>query len=813
MGRFICIHGHFYQPPRENPWLEAVELQDSAYPYHDWNEKITAECYALNAASRILDGDGYIQQLVNNYSKMSFNFGPTLLAWMEKSAPDVYSAVLEADELSRKLFSGHGSAMAQAYNHMILPLATRHDKETQVIWGIRDFQRRFGRDPEGMWLPETAVDLETLDIMAEQGIKFTLLAPRQAHRIRPLDGGTWRDVRHAKIDPTRPYRCSLPSGRDITLFFYDGPISQALAFEGLLDSGEALSHRLLGAFAHDRSHAQLVHIATDGESYGHHHRHGDMALAYAIHYIESNNLAQITNYGCFLEHNPPMHEVEIFENTSWSCVHGIERWHADCGCNSGGYPNWNQGWRQPLRDAFDWMRDTLEPAYETAASVYLADPWKARNDYIDVILDRSSENVDEFLSRHAVKEPDPSERITILRLLELQRHLMLMYTSCGWFFDELSGIETVQVIQYAGRALQLAKQLFGEAVVHRFKQLLAQAQSNIPEHSDGRAIYEKWVSPAMLDLIRVGGHFAVSSLFEDDTEKCLAGPYRAFIEDYRLTRAGRASLAVGKARFVSSITEKDSTLSFSVLHLGDHNINCGVRECQGDVAYAQLVDEFSRAFEMADFAAIIRLMDRHFGTSSYSLTSLFRDEQRKVLDTILQLPVTEAKAAYSQIYDHYATLMRFLKSSGLPVPPSLDKAAEFVLDARIYESFRSGSLDPQVVNPLLEEAKLAAVPLDTPTLEYAARKGFEGLAQDLLEFPQDMESLERLNTAAELIQSLPFEINLRRIQNICYDILQRVYPAMRRQAEAGDDESGQWVRVFRDLAGKLLIKVSENSLE
>lgn len=811
MDRFICIHGHFYQPPRENPWLEAVELQDSAYPYHDWNERITAECYAPNATSRILDAEGYILQLVNNYAKMSFNFGPTLLAWMEKNAQDVYAAILEADQLSREIFSGHGSAMAQAYNHMIMPLATSSDKETQIIWGFRDFQHRFGRAPEGMWLPETAVDLETLDIMAGHGIKFTVLAPRQARRVRPMGEHSWRDVREGRIDPTIPYRCLLPSGRDITLFFYDGPISQAIAFEGLLGSGEALSHRLLGAFSEGRSHAQLVHIATDGESYGHHHRKGDMALAYAIHYIESNKLAQITNYGYYLELYPPTHDVEIFENSSWSCVHGIERWKADCGCNGRGYPNWNQAWRKPLREAFDWMRDTLEPAYESAAGPLLTDPWLARNDYIELILDRSPENVERFVRRHAVGSPTESERVTIFRLLELQRHLMLMYTSCGWFFDDLSGLETVQVIQYAGRALQLAKQLFGEVVEPRFLQLLSRAKSNIPEHRDGRTIYKKWVAPATLDLVRVGAHYAISSLFEEDTDKRLPGPYRAICEDYRISKAGRATLVVGRARFVSSVTEKASTLSFSVLHLGDHNLNCGVREYQGEERYAILVEEMSKAFAGADFADIIRLMDRHFGMSSYSLTSLFSDEQRKVLDMILQPPLLEAEAAYSQIYDHHAVLMRFLKSSGLPVPPPLDRAAEFVLNARICGSFRDGAFQPQAINPLLEEATLADVPLDTTTIEYAARKGFEDLGRQLLETPQDLERLESLNVAAELIRSLPFEINLRKIQNICYEILQRIYPEMRPKADGGDDESLQWIRVFRDLAKKLFIKVNKGS--
>jgi len=338
MERYICIHGHFYQPPRENPWLEVIELQDAAYPYHDWNRKITAECYATNAASRILDDQGQIIKIVNNYAKISFDFGPTLLAWMVKNTPDIYEAVLEADVESQKQFSGHGSAIAQAYNHIILPLANQRDKVTQVLWGIRDFEKRFCRLPEGMWLPETAVDLESLDILAELGIRFTILAPHQAHRVRPLGKDDWEDVSGGRIDPTMPYRLNLPTGRRIDLFFYDGPISRAVAFDGLLSRGETFAQRLLDAVSNDSARAQLVHIATDGETYGHHHRYGDMALAYALRYIEANELAQITNYGEFLQMHPPSHEVEIFENSSWSCVHGIERWRDNCGCTAGAHP-------------------------------------------------------------------------------------------------------------------------------------------------------------------------------------------------------------------------------------------------------------------------------------------------------------------------------------------------------------------------------------------------------------------------------------------------------------------------------------------
>ena len=468
MERYICIHGHFYQPPRENAWLEAVELQDAAYPFHDWNERITAECYAANAASRILDSKGYITKIVNNYAKISFDFGPTLLVWMERNAPEVYKAILEADQESQRKFSGHGSAMAQAYNHIIMPLANRRDKYTQVLWGIRDFEHRFGRKPEGMWLPETAVDMETLDIMAELGIQFTILAPHQARRVRNIGSDTWNDVSGGKIDPTMAYELNLPSGRKLNIFFYNEPVARAVAFEGLLSSGDNFARRLSDAFSEERTWPQLVHIATDGETYGHHHRFGDMALAYALNYIEANQIAQITNYGEYLEKHPPTQEVEIIENTSWSCSHGVERWRSDCGCNTGQHPGWNQAWRAPLRQAMDWLRDSIAPKYEKKASQFLKDPWAARNDYIKVILDRSPENIEQFLSQHASRQLNEAERITALKLLELQRHAMLMYTSDAWFFDDIFEIETVQVMQYAGRVVQLAEELFGDRVEPHF---------------------------------------------------------------------------------------------------------------------------------------------------------------------------------------------------------------------------------------------------------------------------------------------------------------------------------------------------------
>ena len=474
---YVCIHGHFYQPPRENPWLEAIELQDSAYPYHDWNERITAECYQPNAAARIMDGGGRILKILSNYPKMSFDFGPTLLSWMEARAPKVYQAILDADKASQEHFPGHGSAVAQAYNHMIMPLANRRDKVTQVAWGIKDFEHRFGRKPEGMWLPETAVDIECLEILAENNIRFTVLAPRQAKRESKIGSRQWKDVSGERIDPSMAYLCRLPSGKSIVLFFYDGPISKAIAFEHLLASGDQFVDRLMSGFAEDvRSWPELVHIAVDGETFGHHHKMGEMTLAFALDKIDTKELAQVTNYAEFLELHPPIHRVEIFENTSWSCVHGVERWRSNCGCNSGGYAGWNQEWRAPLRAALDWLRDALAPLYEEKGKQLLKDPWAARNGYIDVVLNRSSENIDRFFHDHAARELSPDDRVTALKLLEMQRNAMLMYTSCGWFFDELSGIETVQCIQYAGRVVDLAKQLFKDNVETRFPRKVGASQ-------------------------------------------------------------------------------------------------------------------------------------------------------------------------------------------------------------------------------------------------------------------------------------------------------------------------------------------------
>jgi len=803
MERYICIHAHFYQPPRENPWLETVEVQDSAYPFHDWNQRITNECYAPNAASRILDDQGCIAKITNNYANISFNFGPTLLSWLEAQEPEVYRSILDADRMSQERFSGHGSAIAQVYNHMILPLANNHDRYTQIYWGIRDFESRFKRKPEGMWLSETAVDMQSLDVMAQLGIKFTILSPYQAWRFRRLGMRAYRDASGAKIDPTRPYLVRLRDGRSITVFFYDAPISQAVAFEKLLNSGEQFANRLAGGFSDARDWPQLMHIATDGESYGHHHAHGDMALAYALQYIEEKSIARLTNYAEYLEEHPPQHEAQIIENSSWSCPHGVGRWRENCGCNTGGGNGWNQEWRGPLRNALDWLREKAMPFYEQRAAAFFGDVWKARNEYIGVILDRSTENVNRFFAENTSRELSREERVTALELLEMQRHAMLMYTSCGWFFDELSGIETVQVIAYAGRVIQLAKKLSlneGNSIEQGFLERLEQAKSNLPAHQNGAEIYRKWILSSAVDLEQVAAHYAISSLFETGASKYC---YTIDPSDYKTFVSGKMQLAVGQAGVCSRITQECNQFTFGVLHMGDHTLTAGVGEGTDQGSFSQIQRELSEAFSRADVPALLRVLDQRFGGPIYSLKSLFRDEQRRVVDHILESTMKETEANLRTIYEHNAPLMRFLAGTNFPRPKPLALAAEFVLNAALRREFRKDFLDLNEVRKLLSESKEEGVSLDSAGLAYLMERKLIGLMQHFQRRPQNLGLLRKILSLLELLKDLPFAVKLWKVENLYYQMSRTTYPELANSGAV----SAEWSNDFLKLGSALRIRV------
>jgi alpha-amylase/alpha-mannosidase (GH57 family) len=711
--RYVVIHGHFYQPPRENPWLEAVEVQDSAAPQHDWNERVTDECYAPNTAARRLNDANRIVDITNNYARISFNIGPTLFAWFARERPDVAARIAEADRASVAAHGGHGNAIAQVYNHMIMPLAARRDKVTQVRWGLEDFRLRFGREAEGIWLPETAVDEETLEVLAEAGLAFTILAPHQAARIRPLGAGddAWIDVGD-RVDPSRAYRWRGRAGAELALFFYDGPISRAIAFEGLLGNGHKLAERLRGGFSDARDWPQLVHCATDGESYGHHSRFGDMALAAALEDLGADADITITNYGEYLAQVPPAMEVEIRPNTSWSCFHGIERWRADCGCRTTG--GTHQRWRAPLREALDNLRDSADALYEARAGVLLKDPWQARDEYVSVILERTPERVSRFLEAHRRVALDDAARVEALRLLELQRNRMLMYTSCGWFFDDLSGLEPVQILRYAALVLQYARDLNG-IFEEDFVRRLATAPTNVPEYPDGGVVWRRLVRPAAGDLRRAVAHYGMSSVLD-------RYPETTDLYAYRITRLDEASeayqgtsLRVGHVRATASITTETRELIYAVIHFGGHDFSCGVRAWEDAGTYDAMTADLLARYAEHSMADMVRGFDKYFPGDAYGLPDLFLEGRRRLVADVTRAALERHEESFRYVWEETRKLMRYLREVDAPMPDALALTGRHVLQKEAREELQRtgtlGSIPPRTFE-LVDEARALGLQLD-----------------------------------------------------------------------------------------------------
>jgi alpha-amylase/alpha-mannosidase (GH57 family) len=721
---------------------------------------------------------------MNNYARISFNFGPTLLSWLEQNAPRVYAMIRAADRLSQQRYGGHGSAIAQVYNHIIMPLASTRDKVTQIRWGIADFEHRFKRKPEGMWLAETAVDFETLDLLAQEGILYTILAPNQCARVRLIASpeGAWHETPDASVDTTQPYLVRLKEGRSIAVFFYNGQISRAIAFEGLLNSGESLASRLAGGFNPDITRPQLVHVATDGESYGHHHRHGEMALAYALQSIDDSDSARLTNYGEFLSLFPPIAEAVVSDNTSWSCFHGVERWRSDCGCN-GGRAGWNQQWRAPLREALDWLRDKLAPSVETLGNTLLTDAGVARNDYIRVILDRSKESVDRFLSAHTTGPLSAEDRERALKLMELERHAQLMYTSCGWFFDEISGIETVQIIAYACRVIELASQLFttgedGSSLEAGFIARLSKAKSNVPELEDGGVIYTRLIEPLRVGLEQVAAHYAISSVFSgsslQDASSTSHELYCYCIEnlDRRTHHYGVGLITVGRARIDATLTGSTGAFAYAVLHFGDQNLTAAVKQFTEKDASALtwLNTAIERAVSAADLPEVVRLIDGYFGESAYSLTSLFTDEQRRILHRILQPTLDEVEFSMAAIHREHASLLQFLSRAGLPKPAPLTIAAQIAVNSGLRRSLEHEPIDAERILDLIETARIDMVVLETDKLGFLADQRMKHAMVRLQQDPADAAALNYALSLARTLHALPFGLNLWQAQNLWYEL-------------------------------------------
>ncbi|MDR1730520.1 MAG: DUF3536 domain-containing protein [Synergistaceae bacterium] len=809
MSRYICVHGHFYQPPRENPWLEIVETQESAAPWHDWNERITSECYRRNTASRILDDEGNIWKICNNYSRMSFNMGPTLLTWMKEAAPLCYAGILEADALGRKRFSGHGPALAQVYSHLIMPLANRRDKVTQVKWGIEDFRSRFGRMPEGMWLAETAVDTETLEILAENGILFTILAPRQAAEVRPLadTDAPWQSVRDEKIDTSRAYRCDLPSGKSIALFFYDGVLSQGIAFGGMLNDGGYFARRLIEAQPdRGRERDTLSHVATDGESYGHHHDHGDMALAYCLETIDSGSEAKLTIYGEFLEKNPPEYAVRIVENSSWSCVHGVERWRSDCGCSIG-TPGYHQKWRAPLREALDWLRDKLVLLFEHEAAKYLKNPWEARNDYIHVILNRSRENVDDWINAHSTHVLSKEEKIRTLKLLGVQRAALLMYTSCGWFFDEISGLETKQILRYAARAICLIGELTGLDYNPEFSRHLSKAPSNIPELRNGARIYDILIKSSQVSFERLAGQCGMMSLFPRYPQEEILKNYWDITPDIvaNISQSGDKNSRIfmaGEVKVASKFTREEKDFIFAANYRGNTSIVCGVTAATEENRKKTLgnIEELRSLFVRSDDEKLIEI----FGHNLFSLRHILSGIRKTFLERLLQQDLMEIENGLRHIVEDYSRLIESLTALDVKAPSIIRSSASVVLTTDVIRSLEGEIPDIDTARRYLERARQWNITLDSDQISFTLSRWLLQQMELILKSPVNSAVIDRIIDVLTLfMDEFNWHLSLYEAQNLYY-ATQRIH------GEALLNQSRALRASFRNLGKRL--KFSEEAL-
>ena len=771
----LVIHGHFYQPPRENPWTEEVAAEPSAAPFHDWNQRIVAECYRPNGWARVLDEHGRVRDIVNNYTHLSFNVGPTLLSWLETHRTDVYERILEADREG-------GGAMAQAYNHPILPLSNERDIRTQIRWGIADFEQRFGRRPTGLWLPETAVNDDVLRILIEEGVGFTILAPNQAVAVRAFDEDEWTDVSDGSIATGPPHRWFHPEDRDrsIDLVFYDGPISHDLAFGLTGLSSYELVRRVVDAAVDGTP----VVVATDGETFGHHHKFADRALAYAFTHEAPTAGVRVLNTVELVEEVPPTHEVRIRES-AWSCAHGVRRWKEDCGCSTGGEPDWNQAWRAPLRQALDVLRDHAIEAFERRGSAVLRDPWAARDAYIDVILGRRS--IDEFLDDHRSGERDD---VVALTLLEAQRHALLMYASCGWFFNDVAGIETLQVLRYAARVMDLLDEIDEHPPVDDVLDVLAKAQSNDPEEGDGRTIWHRHVEPTRVDAERVVAHIALVHVLERQGPPATVGPFEVIDHEGALVERGPLVGCGGRLTLVHRRTRRRTEHVYAAVHMGGLDV-FGATRPPDPGRDEQLFEEVARAVRSgARVSTVLRLLAEGVGPHEFGLDSALPDAADQLVASAARQLIDRFAATYEHLYADHRPRLNALMTAGYPLPPELRAPAEFALARRLEEEIAemgddasSDSFD--VAQEIVREARQGGFQLASTRAAALMSRTLLTAVERVVEHREDA----RVDAALDLLRlarDVRMSIDVDRAQELVFDALRHGHDgdAMRRLGDA-----------------------------
>jgi len=793
----LVIHGHFYQPPRENPWTDHIEHQPGAHPFPNWNERITSECYRPNAFARIVDNYGRVERIVNNYTLINFNFGPTLLAWLARFHPATYARILEADRLSVGSRGGHGNAIAQGYHHAILPLCNERDRRTEIRWGLADFRRRFGREAESLWLPETACNDATLGALIDENLKYAILSPFQAERVRPAGSETWLSVIDGQLDTTVPYRYLHPdgSGRSLAIFFYDGGLAKDIAFDGALAS----SHMLLERFERKArasggagTGGHVVHVATDGESYGHHFKFGDRCLAYGLEVEAAARGLRVTNYGQFLVENEPQWEVEIKggidgEGTAWSCAHGVGRWSRDCSCHASAPEGWNQKWRAPLRDALNYVRDVAARVYAEQGGELFRDPWGARDDYVELLVEPDRARRAEFLARHAGGPLSEADERRALTLLELQRSSLLMFTSCGWFFNDISGIETVQVLKYAARAMDFMAELRVTMPRQGVLERLAEAESNTGKHGNGADIFRELVERVRVAPARIAASLAISSLVDKSAQDGEIAGHAFRLTDFRQEQHGRLALATGRIVLETFATGKRLDFAVAAMHVGDVDFYCVLKEYPGDHVFRAAAENLWSQFRTGSVPTLLRLMQEEFGPSDFGLEHLLPEGRRRIYEIVFGRMVGRFSRQYEYLYEENRRNIEMLQQAGFHLPEELRAAAEFTINRRLEREMQKFEQhnDPAAFREALKiagEVTRLGYRLDRTSMRRRIEKLIVTTVGAAVGDP-GTETREAALALINLAGELNLHANLEHAQEIVYEAL--------RDARVGGKDAGE----------------------
>ncbi|CAN5422954.1 DUF3536 domain-containing protein [soil metagenome] len=723
MTTALVIHGHFYQPPRENPWTDTIDRQPGARPFDNWNERIHFECYRPNAFARIIDNYGRVERIINNYCNINFNFGPTLLAWLAQHHSETYRRILEADRDSVLHHHGHGNAIAQGYHHAILTLCSERDRRTEIRWGVADFRQRFGREPESLWLPETAADAATLDALIEEGMKYVILSPFQAERVRPVGVEVWQSMSDGQINTTIPYKYlhSDGQGGSLAVFFYDGHLAKDIAFDGALSSSFVLMDRIERAA---QGKSLLINVATDGESYGHHFHFGDRCLAYALTVEAKKRGFQVMNYGEFLTKHPPEMEVEIKRGpvgagTAWSCAHGVGRWSHDCSCHAGAPVGWNQQWRAPLRAALNFLRDEAARHFEQFGGDLFREPWRARDEYIELLVDERADR-EEFLLKQTGRRLPHAEQVRALTLLEMQRSSLLTYSSCGWFFNDISGIETVQVLKYAGRVLDFMDELRIEpSPLSGFLEILSAARSNNPQQGNGADIFLREVEGSRVTSRHVAASIAMASLVETSEVAGQIAGHRYELSDLQKQQHGRLTLATGRLGLQDLSTSARPAYAVASMHFGDVDFYCVLKEFTALASFRDATDKLWSHFRTASLPTMLRMMQEEFGPNDYGIEHLLPEGRQRIYEIVFGQMIERFSEQYEFLYEENRRKIEMLHQAGFELPTELRAAAEFTMSRRFEEELRrhEQEQDPAAYREALiiaNEGKRLGYRLDQP---------------------------------------------------------------------------------------------------